>query len=201
MHLSLFTSFFLRPSLRFLSGQRKKQQMEQIYVSLQVSNISPSCLNSAENIVSIVCNIAGHSSGRYNEFLLRTLLLQCHIHSLIEPDWSDNIAVHLTLICDYDPFEPPFNPWNSYTDFVNAVLSSAMTSAVTPTFRTQTSDRAIFARGLAVNYHIVNTLIQLAIMHAISNVNEWGDRVTVTIMDACRYRFVRVTDPIQQVWN
>eukprot|EP00808_Paulinella_micropora_P028373 g51998.t1 len=47
----------------------------------------------------------------------------CHIHSLIEPDWSDNSAAHQTLICDYDPFEPPidvFESWNSYADFVNA---------------------------------------------------------------------------------
>eukprot|EP00808_Paulinella_micropora_P030468 g42660.t1 len=47
----------------------------------------------------------------------------CHIHSLIEPDWSDNFAVSRTLICDYDPFEPPFDvfdSWNSCTDSVNA---------------------------------------------------------------------------------
>eukprot|EP00808_Paulinella_micropora_P005929 g24608.t1 len=46
----------------------------------------------------------------------------CHIHSLIEPDRSDNSAAHRTFICDYDPFEPPFgvfDSWNSYADFVN----------------------------------------------------------------------------------
>eukprot|EP00808_Paulinella_micropora_P016834 g13889.t1 len=54
----------------------------------------------------------GHRTPRHN-----------HIHSLIEPDWSDNSAAHRTFICDYDPFEPPFDvfdSWNSYADFVNA---------------------------------------------------------------------------------
>eukprot|EP00808_Paulinella_micropora_P025683 g77611.t1 len=57
----------------------------------------------------------GHCTPRHNRW--------CHIHSLIEPDWSDNSAAHQTLICDYDPFEPPidvFDSWNSYADFVNA---------------------------------------------------------------------------------
>eukprot|EP00808_Paulinella_micropora_P031135 g73249.t1 len=41
----------------------------------------------------------------------------------VTPDWSDNFAVHRTFICDYDPFEPPFDvfdSWNSYADFANA---------------------------------------------------------------------------------
>eukprot|EP00808_Paulinella_micropora_P016605 g64242.t1 len=41
----------------------------------------------------------------------------------VTPDWSDNSAVHRTLICDYDSFEPPFDVFdsrNSYADFVNA---------------------------------------------------------------------------------
>eukprot|EP00808_Paulinella_micropora_P027814 g29190.t1 len=41
----------------------------------------------------------------------------------VTPDWSDNSAVHRTFICDYDPFEPPFDvfdSWNSYADFTNA---------------------------------------------------------------------------------
>eukprot|EP00808_Paulinella_micropora_P031595 g53820.t1 len=57
----------------------------------------------------------GHCTPRHNRW--------CHIHSLIEPDWSDNSATHRTFICGYDPFEPPFDvfdSWNSYADFVNA---------------------------------------------------------------------------------
>eukprot|EP00808_Paulinella_micropora_P031594 g53818.t1 len=57
----------------------------------------------------------GHCTPRHNRW--------CHIHSLIEPDWSDNSAAHRTFICGYDPFEPPFDvfdSWNSYADFVNA---------------------------------------------------------------------------------
>eukprot|EP00808_Paulinella_micropora_P030093 g27912.t1 len=57
----------------------------------------------------------GHCSFRHDRW--------CHIHPLIEPDWSDKFAVRLTLICDYDPFKPPFDvfySWNSYTDSVNA---------------------------------------------------------------------------------
>eukprot|EP00808_Paulinella_micropora_P018315 g10263.t1 len=57
----------------------------------------------------------GHCTPRHNRW--------CHIHSLIEPDWSDNSAAHRTFICDYDPLEPPFDvfdSWNSYADFANA---------------------------------------------------------------------------------
>eukprot|EP00808_Paulinella_micropora_P020444 g29732.t1 len=67
----------------------------------------------------------GHCTPRHNRW--------CHIHSVIEPDWSDNSAAHRTFICDYDPFEPPFDvfdSWNSYADFVNtdATLSSDICS-------------------------------------------------------------------------
>eukprot|EP00808_Paulinella_micropora_P002947 g14690.t1 len=40
----------------------------------------------------------------------------------VTPDWSDNFAPLRMLICDYDPFEPPFDvfdSWNSYPDSVN----------------------------------------------------------------------------------
>eukprot|EP00808_Paulinella_micropora_P026899 g57748.t1 len=67
----------------------------------------------------------GHCTPRHNRW--------CHIHSLIEPDWSDNSAAHRTFICDSDPFEPPFDVFdsgNSYADFVNtdATLSSDICS-------------------------------------------------------------------------
>eukprot|EP00808_Paulinella_micropora_P018617 g16359.t1 len=66
------------------------------------------------DIGPIIPVTTGHCTPRHNRW--------CHIHSLIEPDWSDNSAVRRTLICDYDPFEPPFDVFdscNSYADFVN----------------------------------------------------------------------------------
>eukprot|EP00808_Paulinella_micropora_P004037 g40747.t1 len=98
----------------------------------------------------------------------------CHIHSPIEPDWSNYFAPYRKLFCDNDPFKPPFDvfdPRDRYTDFVKSdtALSSSICSR-TDTSST-TADQAAFARELAVNYHIANTPIQLAIMHAISNVS------------------------------
>eukprot|EP00808_Paulinella_micropora_P020305 g45443.t1 len=54
--------------------------------------------------------------------LLPSYRSHCRIDK-VTPDWSDNFAPLRMLICDYDPFEPPFDvfdSWNSYADFVNA---------------------------------------------------------------------------------
>eukprot|EP00808_Paulinella_micropora_P018071 g22936.t1 len=65
--------------------------------------------------VDLLCNPDWTDAEVYAQSFSQ-LLPSHHSHCRIDkvtPDWPDNSAVHLTFICDYDSFEPPFDVFDS----------------------------------------------------------------------------------------